>query len=98
MRLKGNILITGGCGFIGSCFIKYVLCKYDDIKIINLDNLTYAGNVNNLQRCHNPCFTLDPDVCLGLRCTVCYLRMQCPHVTNWLVWVGEDLEGWLSSR
>lgn len=49
MRLKGNILITGGCGFIGSCFIKYVLCKYDDIKIINLDNLTYAGNVNNLQ-------------------------------------------------
>jgi len=44
-----NILITGGCGFIGSNFIRYALKKYQNIKIINLDKLTYAGNLNNLK-------------------------------------------------
>ncbi|MFH0732527.1 MAG: dTDP-glucose 4,6-dehydratase [Candidatus Omnitrophota bacterium] len=44
-----NILVTGGCGFIGSNFIRYMLKKYRDIKIINLDKLTYAGNLNNLR-------------------------------------------------
>lgn len=44
-------LITGGAGFIGSNFIKYMLKTYKDIKIINLDKLTYAGNINNLKSC-----------------------------------------------
>ena len=44
-----NLLITGGCGFIGSNFIRYYLDKYLDINIINLDKLTYAGNLNNLK-------------------------------------------------
>ena len=43
-----RILITGGCGFIGSNFIRYILKKYPDYKIINLDALTYAGNPENL--------------------------------------------------
>ncbi|MCK4810125.1 MAG: dTDP-glucose 4,6-dehydratase [Candidatus Omnitrophica bacterium] len=43
-----NILITGGCGFIGSNFIHYMLNNYD-YKIINLDALTYAGNLENLK-------------------------------------------------
>ena len=43
-----NILVTGGAGFIGSNFINYILPKRKDIKIINLDKLTYAGNLNNL--------------------------------------------------
>lgn len=43
-----NILITGGAGFIGSNFINYFLNKYSNIKIINLDLLTYAGHLNNL--------------------------------------------------
>lgn len=43
-----KILVTGGCGFIGSNFIIYMLSKYDDIKIINVDLLTYAGNLENL--------------------------------------------------
>lgn len=44
-----KILITGGCGFIGSNYIKYWLNKYPKDKIINLDKLTYAGNLNNLK-------------------------------------------------
>lgn len=43
-----KILVTGGAGFIGSNFIKYVLREYQDFEIINLDLLTYAGNLKNL--------------------------------------------------
>lgn len=43
-----NILVTGGCGFIGSNFIRYMLKNYD-YRIINLDALTYAGNLENLK-------------------------------------------------
>ena len=43
-----TLLITGGCGFIGSNFIHYTLAKYSDYRIINLDKLTYAGNPANL--------------------------------------------------
>lgn len=42
-------LVTGGAGFIGSNFVHYMLKKYNDIKIINLDKLTYAGNLENLK-------------------------------------------------
>lgn len=43
-----NILVTGGAGFIGSNFVHYMLDKYPIDKIINLDLLTYAGNIHNL--------------------------------------------------
>ncbi len=43
-----NILVTGGCGFIGSNFIHYLFATNDDVRIINLDSLTYAGNRRNL--------------------------------------------------
>ncbi len=43
-----KILVTGGCGFIGSNFIRFMLKTYDDYEIINLDALTYAGNPYNL--------------------------------------------------
>ncbi len=43
-----NILVTGGAGFIGSNFINYILDKKDDYNIVNLDKLTYAGNLENL--------------------------------------------------
>jgi dTDP-glucose 4,6-dehydratase len=43
-----TILVTGGAGFIGSNFIRIMLGKYDKIKIVNLDKLTYAGNPENL--------------------------------------------------
>ncbi|MCX6173160.1 MAG: dTDP-glucose 4,6-dehydratase [Ignavibacteriales bacterium] len=44
-----NILVTGGAGFIGSNFINYILSKHDDYFIVNLDKLTYAGNLENLK-------------------------------------------------
>ena len=43
-----NVLVTGGAGFIGSCFVRHMLKKHPDYKIINLDCLTYAGNIENL--------------------------------------------------
>jgi dTDP-glucose 4,6-dehydratase len=45
---KRYILITGGCGFIGSNFVKYMLSRYE-YHIINFDKLTYAGNLENLR-------------------------------------------------
>ena len=44
-----TLLITGGAGFIGSNFIHYMVRKYNGYKIINLDKLTYAGNLENLK-------------------------------------------------
>ncbi|NRD76325.1 dTDP-glucose 4,6-dehydratase [Bacillus sp. BRMEA1] len=44
-----NLLITGGAGFIGSNFVHYLLTNHEDIRIVNLDKLTYAGNLDNLQ-------------------------------------------------
>lgn len=48
-----TILITGGAGFIGSNFVPYFCEKYPEYKIINLDKLTYAGNLENLRSCEN---------------------------------------------
>ena len=46
-------LVTGGAGFIGSNFVRYLLNKEDDICILNLDKLTYAGNLDNLKDVEN---------------------------------------------
>ena len=48
-----KILVTGGSGFIGSNFIQYILNTQSDIQIINLDDLTYAGNPKNLKDIEN---------------------------------------------
>ena len=44
-------LLTGCAGFIGSNFVYYMLKKYDDIRLVNLDKLTYDGNLENLKGC-----------------------------------------------
>ena len=44
-----TVLVTGGAGFIGSNFVHYMLEKYNDYTILNLDALTYAGNLENLK-------------------------------------------------
>ena len=43
-----HVVVTGGCGFIGSNFIRHVLEADPDVRIINFDCLTYAGNLANL--------------------------------------------------
>lgn len=49
MELRRNILITGGAGFIGSHVVRLFVNKYPEYRIINLDKLTYAGNLANLR-------------------------------------------------
>ncbi len=46
--MKQTILLTGGAGFIGSHVVRLFVNKYPEIHIVNLDNLTYAGNLENL--------------------------------------------------
>ena len=48
-----NLLVTGGMGFIGSCFVRHILKKHPDYKIINIDALTYCGNIENLRDVEN---------------------------------------------
>ena len=48
-----SILVTGGAGFIGSNFVRYMLQNYPGVKVINFDKLTYAGNLENLKDVEN---------------------------------------------
>lgn len=48
-----KLLITGGAGFIGSNFIMYMMKHYPSYHIINMDALTYAGNLENLESVHD---------------------------------------------
>lgn len=44
-----RLVVTGGAGFIGSNFVRFMLRRYDDLEVVNLDKLTYAGNLENLR-------------------------------------------------
>lgn len=48
-----TVLVTGGAGFIGSCFVRHILKKHPDYKVINIDALTYCGNLENLKDVEN---------------------------------------------
>ncbi|MDD2357278.1 MAG: dTDP-glucose 4,6-dehydratase [Thiovulaceae bacterium] len=63
--MKRSILLTGTAGFIGSNFVPYFLDKYPEYNLVNLDLLTYAGNIENLQECEgNPRYKfIKGDIC-----------------------------------
>ena len=60
-----TLLVTGGAGFIGSNFIPYFLEAFPQYHVVNLDKLTYAGNLENLKECEsNPRYTfVKGDIC-----------------------------------
>ncbi len=64
-KMGDRFLITGGAGFIGSNFVHYILKTYSSCKVINLDKLTYAGNLDNLVAIQNdPRYTfVEGDIC-----------------------------------
>ena len=51
--MSKTIIVTGGAGFIGSNFVPYFCEKYPEYHVINVDKLTYAGNLDNLRECEN---------------------------------------------
>jgi dTDP-glucose 4,6-dehydratase len=60
-----NVLVTGGAGFIGSSFIRFLLAKYEGLTVVNYDLLTYAGNLENLKEiAHDPRYRfVKGDIC-----------------------------------
>jgi len=73
-----NLLVTGGAGFIGSNFIRYILDKYNEYRVINLDKLTYAGNLENLAGIDkDPRYAFEKgDICDKTRVQVCVVRYE----------------------
>lgn len=79
-----KILVTGGAGFIGSNFINYILDSRDDIFIINLDKLTYAGNLQNLKSVElHPNYTfVKGDIVNDELVTYLFQKYEVTHVIN----------------
>tara|TARA_B100000029_G_scaffold45858_1_gene42260 strand:- start:4161 stop:5213 length:1053 start_codon:yes stop_codon:yes gene_type:complete len=59
-----KLLVTGGCGFIGSNYIRHILKNHEGYHIVNLDKLTYAGNIHNLEGLSNQDYSMvKGDIC-----------------------------------
>ncbi|MCJ7698271.1 MAG: dTDP-glucose 4,6-dehydratase [Thermoplasmata archaeon] len=76
--------ITGGAGFIGSNFIRYILNRYQDIGVLNFDKLTYAGNLKNLSSVeHDPRYQfIKGNVCNKLQLEIAFKEFKPDYVVN----------------
>lgn len=79
-----RILVTGGAGFIGSNFINYILSSRNDIFIVNLDKLTYAGNLQNLKSVEDhPNYTfIKGDIVNDELVSYIFQKFEITHVIN----------------
>ncbi len=77
-------LVTGGAGFIGANYTKYILAKYDAIKVVILDDLTYAGNLDTIaQEIDNErCFFVKGDICDPLLAEKLFAEYKFDYVVN----------------
>ncbi len=77
-------LVTGGAGFIGANYTKYILAKYDAIKVVILDDLTYAGNLDTIaQEIDNErCFFVKGDICDSLLAEKLFAEYKFDYVVN----------------
>ncbi len=92
-----KILITGGCGFIGSNFILHLLSSRPDCEIVNLDALTYAGNPDNLRTVENDNrYTfIKANICDAAACTALFSRHNVDAVVHFAAesHVDRSIEG-----
>ncbi len=79
-----NILVTGGAGFIGSNFVRHMLAAHSDYRIINLDKLTYAGNLENLTEIEkDPRYAFEHgDICDRSRVQMCVVRYEIDAIVH----------------
>jgi dTDP-glucose 4,6-dehydratase len=64
MQVYKRLFVTGGLGFIGSNFIRYMLQVHPDLHIVNMDKVNYAGNLDNLSDVHDPRYSfVRADIC-----------------------------------
>ncbi len=84
VKSRKNVLITGGCGFIGSNFIRYALCRCPHWHIVNMDKLTYAGNPANLaDEADNDAYTfVHADICDATVLDTLFSRYQIDTVVH----------------
>jgi len=80
----GRILVTGGAGFIGSNFIRYIFSKSNDVEVINYDFLTYAGNLMNLIDIedNNNYIFIKGDICDGEKLFKCLKEVSPDYIIN----------------
>jgi dTDP-glucose 4,6-dehydratase len=79
-----NLLVTGGAGFIGSNFIRYILDTYPEYRVVNLDKLTYAGNLENLTGIDkDPRYAFEKgDICDKSRVQMCIVRYDIDMIVH----------------
>ena len=77
-------LVTGAAGFIGANYIKYILAKHDDIRVVILDALTYAGNLGTVAKDIDDerCFFVKGDICDRILADELFAKYKFDYVVN----------------